>query len=89
MAPLAKPMVPQSHGSVMSLARSSSLEGSTISDHLRSEGPGADRRGGGAGQVGRMCTQCALFVGGGATVVRMCNGVLVSGVVCAAPVKAV
>lgn len=60
MAPLAKPMVPQSHSSVMSLARSSSLEGSTISDHLRSEGPGADtwtggggnrRDGGGAGQV--------------------------------------
>lgn len=51
MAPLAKPMVPQPHGSVISLARSSSLEGSTISDHLRSEGPGADRRDGGAGQV--------------------------------------
>lgn len=42
MAPLAKPMVPQPHGSVASLARSSSLEGSTVSDHLRSEGHGPD-----------------------------------------------
>jgi len=51
MAPLAKP-VSNPRGSTASLARSSSLEGSTISDHL--SGPGADRRGGGAGQVRRV-----------------------------------
>lgn len=57
MAPLAKPMVRKPHDAV-SLARSSSLEGSTIGDQLRSEVHGRDswvggtRRDGGTGQVG-------------------------------------
>lgn len=49
MAPLAKPMAPQAlalsrrdRGHVMVLARSSSLEGSTVSDKLHSEGPTAE-----------------------------------------------